>query len=225
MRPTRTVHCEDAIAWIHKNPPMPGTSLVSSLPDYSEFKSWPLERWKAWFVETAHLLLSSCPSNDVAIFYQSDIKYNGEWVDKAYLCQRAAELAGSALLWHKIVRHTAAGVLTFGRPSYSHLLCFSKSLRLRDFKKSRADILESGGLKTWQRGMGADSCREVAHFIANETQSHTLLNPFCGEGSVLAAANAAGLNAIGIERHAKRAERAGRQTLQGDRWSAAPNPT
>jgi hypothetical protein len=51
---------------------------------------------------------------------------DGVWIDKAYLVQKAAEQTGHALLWHKLVCRVPPGVATFGKPSYHHMLCFSK---------------------------------------------------------------------------------------------------
>jgi hypothetical protein len=53
--------------------------------------------------------------------------------------------------------------------------------------------------------MGVAPALLVAKFIATRTSTRTVVNPFCGEGSILAAANAVGLNGIGIERSVKRA--------------------
>ena len=203
----RSVFCEDAIAWLEAKGVQMGCSFVTSMPDISEFPGYSLNDWKTWFIQTAKLVLSRCASDGVTIFYQSDIKVNGTWVDKGYLCQQAAESLGHDLLWHKIICRSPAGIATFGRPSYSHMLCFSKELKV-DISKSTADVIPDLGDKTWQRGMGLEACLIAAKFIAEQTTTKTMINPFCGEGSMLAAANTCGLDAIGIERSPKRAEKA-----------------
>lgn len=203
----RAVLVDDAIQWLKQYNSEEGASLVASLPDISEFPHFSLDQWKAWFVDVATLILSKTPELGVTVFYQSDIKLNGEWVDKGYLCQKAAENLGHKLLWHKVICRAPAGMATFGRPAYSHILCFSKMLHLST-EKSTADVIPSMGDKTWQRGMGVEGALMIAKFIKELTSSHTLINPFCGEGSMLAAANAYGLKAVGIEKGVKRAERA-----------------
>ncbi len=203
----RVVHTADAVDWLTHQPVEQGTSFVASMPDISEFPGYSLSEWKEWFVKTATLILSRCPDEGVTIFYQSDIKHEGTWVDKGYLCQKAAEALGQELLWHKIICRSPAGIATFGRPAYSHMLCFSKSLKV-DISKSTADVIPDLGEKTWARGMGLEACLMSARFIKEQTASHTLINPFCGEGSILAAANIFELNAVGIERSPKRAEKA-----------------
>jgi len=64
------------------------------------------------------------------------------------------------------------------------------------------------GDKTWQRGMGLEACLLIGRFLSDKVPSNTIVNPFCGEGSVLATANAFGLSALGIERSPKRAQKA-----------------
>lgn len=204
---SRIIHCQDALDWLRSYSPSEGVSFVSSMPDISEFSGWSLERWQEWFMSTAELILSRTSDDGVTIFYQSDIKYEGTWVDKGHLCQKAAEKLGHKLLWHKIICRTAPGTVTFGRPAYSHILCFSKNLRV-DPAHSTADVLAVMGEKTWERGMGSEACKMIAQFISERTKSHTMVNPFCGEGSMIKAAEACGLHAVGIERSPKRAARA-----------------
>jgi hypothetical protein len=180
---------------------------VTSLPDYSEFPGFSLQEWKTWFVEAAALVLRACPDEGVVIFYQTDLKHDGQWVDKGYLCQKAAEQSGHALLWHKVVCKAPAGQASFGRPGFSHLLCFSKGVRAA-VAHSTADVLLSAGEVTWTRGMGVEACLQACRFILKETFTRTVVDPFCGHGTVLAVANALGLHAIGVDLGEKRARKA-----------------
>ncbi len=216
IKPSRVVHCDDAILWLLKSDVLEGCSLVASMPDISEFPSFTLSEWKEWFTNTAALVLSKTPDMGVTIFYQSDIKVDGVWVDKGYLCQKAAESLGHSLLWHKIVCRVQPGISTFGRPAYTHILCFSKGLRLRDLGKSTPDVIPEIGDKTWERGMGLEACLMIGKFIAEQTSTKTLVHPFCGQGSMIAMANSFGLDAIGIERSPKRAEMARVLSVQED---------
>ena len=163
-------------------------------------------------MRAACLVLSKCPDDGVVIFYQTDLKKVGVWVDKAFMCQKAAELSGQALIAHKIVCRGEVGNPSFGRPGYSHLLAFSKNVRPA-IALSTADILPKAGQVTWTRGMGSEACKAACRFIQLHTQSHTIVDPFCGHGTVLTIANSMGLHAIGIEIGGNRVRKARALTL------------
>jgi hypothetical protein len=73
---------------------------------------------------------------------------------------------------------------------------------------STPDILPSPGDKTWTRGMGTAACAAACQYILQHTTTRTVVDPFCGHGTVLAVANALGLDAVGVELSAKRARQA-----------------
>lgn len=186
---------------------MDNCSLVASLPDFSEFPKFNLEQWQVWFVGAAFRVMSSCPPEGVTIFFQSDVKHEGLWVDKAFLCQLAARQLGHGLLWHKVVARVPPGNPTFGRPGYSHLLCFAPALR-PPLGNSTADVLPQRGRSTWSRGLGLEVCRLICRYLVKNTGTRRVVAPFCGEGLLLAVANQMGLEAVGIELSRKRAEKA-----------------
>jgi hypothetical protein len=203
----REVTVADALPWLAARPEMPGCSFVTSLPDFSEFPSLTLDQWQAWFRAAARAVIDSTPPAGVAIFYQTDIKVEGVWIDKAFLIQQAAHERGVPLLWHKVVCKAPPGQATFGRPGYSHLLCFSRGVRA-ELSHSTADVLPQAGEVTWTRGMGVEACRLACRFIARETSTRTVVDPFCGHGTVLAVANFVGFHAVGVELGGKRARKA-----------------
>jgi len=203
----RTVYVADAVEFLKQQKILPGCSIITSMPDVSEFPQFSVEEWKNWFVDTAELILSKLSPEGVAIFYQTDIKKDGVWVDKGYLVQKAAERARCETLWHKVVCRTAPGNITFGKPAFSHMLCFSKGVKL-NLKKASPDVLPQAGATTWTRGMGLEACQLACRFILENTKTQTIFNPFCGHGTVLAVANEMGLSAIGIELSANRARKA-----------------
>lgn len=203
----RTVECAEAVAWLSGRERLEGSSVITSLPDVSEFPALSLAEWKQWFIHAAALVMAKVPEQGVAIFYQTDVKKAGAWVDKGYLISRAAEQAGCETLWHKVVCRRTPGTVTFGRPAYSHLLCFSRGVRV-DLSQATADVLPEAGDVTWTRGMGVQACVAACRFILEHTATRTVVDPFCGHGTVLAVANALGLDAVGVELSRKRAKKA-----------------
>jgi hypothetical protein len=206
---SRVVQHGDGLEYLRRAPLPEDHAIVTSLPDRSEMPWLAVERWRQWFVETVEVVCRAVTDEAVAIFYQSDVKYDGTWIDKGHLVMCGAEAAGSALLWHKIVCRAPAGTVTFGRPSYTHMLCVSRALRVKP-NIGTTDVLPEAGEMTWSRAMGSAACEEAVRFIAEHTRCRTVVDPFCGQGSILTAANARGLDAIGIELKRRRAKRAAR---------------
>lgn len=193
------------MAWLTDNAAEPLDAVVTSLPDVSELPHLGpgLDGWKRWFVDTAARLLAWTAPGMPCLFFQSDIRHHGQWVDKSYLVQQAAERVGAVLVFHKVVCRHAPGTLTQGRPSYSHLLAFSRGAPLIP-KKPSADVLPDAGEMPWSRAMGTRACAAACKFLLDETNARRVVDPFCGKGTVLAVANALGLDALGVELSGKR---------------------
>ena len=117
-RVRRSIVHADALAWMADNPAALGVSIVTSLPDVSELSGASFDVWRALFGELARRCIAWVPSGGVAIFYQSDIRHGGAWVDKGYLVMRAAEDERAILLWHKIVCRHPPGTISLGRPRW-----------------------------------------------------------------------------------------------------------
>ncbi len=210
--PRREVRCGDGVAWLAEARLPADHALVTSLPDASELPELGFEGWRGWFVETAARACQAVAAEAVAVFYQTDVKRDGRWVDKGHLVHQGADRAGAALLWHKVVCRVPPGTTTFGRPAYAHLLCFSRALRLPP-GGSTPDVLPRLGEMTWARAMGREACEAVARFLVDRTACRAVVDPFCGLGTMLAVANLHGLDALGVERSPRRAERARRLVL------------
>jgi hypothetical protein len=203
----RTVHHGDGVAWLEEASLPADHAIVTSMPDHSEVPALGVDGWRRWFTDVAELACRRVADEAVTIFFQTDVKHDGRWIDKGYLVSQGAERAGSHLLWHKVVCRGAPGTITFGRPAFARVLCFSRTLRLEPGQAS-ADVLPGPGDMPWARAMGADVCRAVAAFLLAHTACRTVVDPFCGHGTMLAVANELGLGAIGVEASRKRADKA-----------------
>jgi hypothetical protein len=215
----REIRCGDGVEFLREGQLPADHALVTSLPDSSELPKLGFEGWRQWFIDVAALACRAVADQSVAIFFQTDVKLDGRWIDKAHLVMAGADRAGAHLLWHKVVCRVPPGVTTFGRPAYAHLLCLSRGLQL-DPGRATPDVLPRLGEMTWARAMGRDACEAVATFLVANTDCRMVVDPFCGLGTMLAVANAYGLGALGVERSPKRAERARRLVFD----SAGPEP-
>jgi hypothetical protein len=200
--PPRSVYASEALDWLAKNPAAPGTSVVTSLPDVSELQGRHFPTWRSWFLDAAERVIRWVPAEGVAIFFQSDILERGVWVDKGYLVQRAAEAADAALVWHKIVCRVPPGNVSRGRAGYSHLLCVAPAGRPPP-RVPAPDVLPELGEMPSQKAMGVAACVLACRYLLDETPTRVVLDPFCGQGTLLAVANALGLAAIGVDRNGR----------------------
>lgn len=200
--PLRRVENAEALAWLSKNAAPEGACVVTSMPDVSEV---PLDfaAWREWFMRAARTIVRWLPGDGVAIFFQSDIRERGTHVDKGYLVMRAAEEEAASVLWHKIVCRKPPGTIALGRASYSHMIAIAPRVR-EDARLYGPDVLPDAGETSWSRGMGLEACRVACRYVRDEVGARVVVDPFCGRGSVLAVANALGLDAIGVDWALKR---------------------
>jgi hypothetical protein len=200
--PGRTVHAGDAIAWLAQACVVQKQSVVTSLPDVSEV---PLDftAWRTWFVDAAVRTLRAIDDDQVAVFYQTDIKHEGRWIDKGHMVHTAADVVGAHLLFHKVICRRPAGSITFGRPAYAHLLAFSRACTV-DAGHATPDVVTHPGTMTWPRAIPLHACTSAVQFARDHAGATSILDPFCGVGTVLAVANACGLDAVGVELTHKR---------------------
>ena len=205
--PQREVHCVDAIGWMRARDPIEEACAVTSLPDVSEV-GLALPVWRTWFLEAVKLVVNSVPPDSGSLFFQSDIKRDGIWIDKGALVIRAAEDTGAHVLFHKIICRRPPGMLTMGRPGYTHLIAVSRTARCPDVL-SIPDVVVDAGRQAWVRAMGMRAAAHAVRFARDHLRAKTIFDPFCGVGTVLAVANAFGLDAIGLEKAKKRSEQAG----------------
>lgn len=184
---------------------------MTSLPDVSEV-GLALPAWQTWFLEAARLVIDAVPDESATLFFQSDIKRDGVWIDKGALVMRAAEERGAHVLFHKIVCRRPPGMLTLGRPGFTHLIAVSRSMKCPDVLPI-PDVIVDTGRQLWVRAMGVRAAAHAVRFARDQVRATTILDPFCGVGTVLAVANGLGLAAIGVEKARKRCEIARTMTV------------
>ena len=212
--PSREVHCAEALAWLRERGCVAGACAVTSLPDVSEV-NLGLEAWRSWFLGAVGAVVEAVPANQAAVFFQSDIRHGGRWVDKGALVVRAAEDAGAGVLFHKIVSRRPPGMVTTGRPGFTHLIAVSRDLRCTG-PLAIPDIIVDPGRQPWVRAMGVKAAAYAVRFARDQAAARVILDPFCGVGTVLVVANRLGVPAIGVERSAKRCDRARELTVGAD---------
>lgn len=234
----REVRCEDALPWLRSTRLPPRFGVLTGVPDIHELDSkLSIEGYIEWFQTVVRLVLQAIPEDGRAIFMQTDVKVTRDgqhgrnasggsywqWLDKAYLAlQAASQVPRARLLWHRVI---FSGKLQAGGRSgfsagYTHYLCFTTGDTDEALDRGAFPDVIRKGLSTWTSGSGAHAVQLACSYLKAQG-IQTVVDPFCGEGSVLAIANAVGLSSLGLEKSAKRARQAetldGTALLQADR--------
>ncbi|NDA64037.1 MAG: SAM-dependent methyltransferase, partial [Chitinophagia bacterium] len=167
-------------------------SIVTSIPDMSEV-GLKFDAYITFFRTAAKLCLEATKPTGYTIFLQTDRKHNG-WLDKSYLIQDEAHKLGVRLLWHKIALRTAVGKTDLYRPTYSHMLCFSKT---GSIGTPFPDVLERGTV-TYANGFGILAVKAVIEYL-HKRGIRRVTDPFVGSGTTLAIAELFGIDSIGVD--------------------------
>jgi hypothetical protein len=195
----RVVYCQDAIPWLEKQKGL--GAIVTSIPEMDEM-GMTLKDYLPFFRGAARRCLEAVKETGYCIFLQTDRKYKG-WIDKSYLITDEAEALGMRLLWHKIALRVEVGKADLYRPGYSHMLCYSKKGKIGI---PIADVVERGEV-TYPNAFGINAVRHVVGYLKKQGVK-SVVDPFVGSGTVVAVANAMGMDAVGVDIDKKQCERA-----------------
>jgi len=217
--PRRDTFCMDALEWLRPGGVAPKSIILTGIPDVCEVQNFAptMQAWEAWFLRAAKCVLEALPPRGIAVLVQTDIRENGHGqVSKLSLVLRAAsEVDGVTLLWHKVAHFGTVDESTQGAVKYSHMICFWRRGSEADPEPvcGLPDVLWRGlkprGLKNAMRCFGVNMTRAVLVWASRQLGVDTVVDPFCGAGTVLAVGNALGLHAIGVDISPRRVKQAG----------------
>jgi hypothetical protein len=187
--------------------------VISSIPDVSETgQSIPV--WERFFTTMAKRLMEIVDDGGLMAVFQTDTRGGGLWMDKSAMITAGVAEAGGHIVMRKVICRRPPGTTSTRRAAYSHLLVYSRTPLDASLPDTVADVIADAGAITWTRGVGEHAARAACEVVRRYSPgTHTVVDPFCGEGMLLAAANDAGFHAVGVERHRKRAEAARRLQL------------
>lgn len=184
--------CADALEWLPANR---APAIVTSPPDASEVGLDP-GAWREWFVEAVHACIAA--SDGPVVFYVTDRKADGGTYSKAALVTAGA--VGARLVWHKIALRRDVGAVDLHRPGFSHLLAFNGKPG-----KATADVFPRGRV-LYPNGTGLVAARVAVEWVSG--QASGVVDPFCGQGTIPAVAEALGLKALGVDLDERQCEKA-----------------
>jgi DNA methylase len=186
----REVICTDAIQWLENHSGL--DSIVTSIPEMDEL-GLKYKDYIPFLRNAAHLCLESTKDSGYVIFLQTDRKYKG-WVDKSYFISDEAYKLGYRMVWHKIALRKEPGKSDLFRPTYSHMLCYTKAGKAGPLLP---DVIQRGSI-TYDNAFGVEAVKLAIQFL-KQCRIKKVYDVFVGSGTTLAVANAFGLDAVGID--------------------------
>lgn len=217
--PRRDLVCADALEWLRPGAVPPRSLVLTGIPDVCEVQNFAptKQAWEVWFARAAKSVLEALPPRCVAVFVQTDIRETGGGqVSKfALVLRAAAEVKGTKLLWHKVAHFGTVDESCQGCVKYSHLICFQQCPEEAEPEPvcGIPDVLWRGlkprGLKNAVRCFGVNMTRVIILWASRQLGVETVVDPFCGAGTVCAIGNALGLHAIGVDISPRRVKQAG----------------
>ena len=188
----RTVFCDDAHKWLENN--KNNKAIITSLPDMEEV-GLNLKEWQEWIKKTCLIISSALNDDGIVIFYQTDRKYKGSIIDKKTLISQIFFELGYKSIFNKIVLKQKIETVNLFRPGFTNMFGFSKNIKSG---KATPDVINSGKM-IYKNAMGLDACKVAIDFIKTKINPEEILDPFCGQGSVLKIANENGFDSVGVE--------------------------
>ena len=192
----RTVFHDDGKAWLERQADGSLGNIMTGVPDLSETSFKTQQEYVEWFREIAAIMFrKTCPDGYV-VFCQTDRRTGGVWLDKAGLISSTAQANGVQMRWHKIaLRRNNLQAIDNIRPTYTHLLCFSKTGRPG---RATPDVVPASKA-VYTGGLGLIATEVVVSFLKAQSPHSVLVDPFAGRGTFLAMANKYGMKAIGVD--------------------------
>lgn len=196
--------CQDSLVWLKKQKDHSIKNVVTGIPDLNEIGDVSVDQYIDFFDQVAKLIFAKIKDDGYCIFIQTDRKYDGQLIDKSYILTHCAKQSGFKLVWHKIVCLRDIGKKDLFRPTYSHMLCYTKT-----GKPGQAfeDVIESGG-KLYENATPYNAALKSVEFIANQISKqkqspsdlhYDLIDCFVGQGTIGAVALKEGLSFLGID--------------------------
>lgn len=189
-RGARTIVCMDALKWLPTQKNL--SAIVTSVPEMEEV-GLTLNEYEPFLRSAAQKCFAAVRGDGYVVFLQTDRKKNG-WIDKSYLISDEARASGWKMLWHKIALRQEPGTSGLFRPTYSHMLCYSKTGKTG---KLFPDVIRRGEV-TYENAFGIDAVMAVLSYLKAQGVK-TVVDPFVGSGTTVAIANKIGLSAVGVD--------------------------
>ena len=186
--------CDDALAWLKTQKSLP--NVVTGVCDLDEMpEGTTMNEYLAFYTDILEEIFSKLQDNCYAIFIQTDRKYQKSWIDKSYITTNIAQKHKIKVIWHKIVLHRGVDKSDLHRPTYAHVLCYSRN---GTTGVATPDVIPISN-KLYKNGTPPLAAERALEFVEKYSTVKTVLDPFVGRGTIPVIAKKLGLNSIGID--------------------------
>lgn len=169
-------------------------AIITSLPDMDEI-NMDIPEWTKWITRACIQLAAALDDDGIIFFYQTNRKHKGYLIDKSWMITNCFYFLGYKKIHEKIVLKQKVNTVSLFRPAHSKIFSFSKKLTSG---KGVPEVFDTGKM-LYKNAMGYNAAKSCVNYIKKHVDTDTILDPFCGQGSVLKIANDMGMNAIGID--------------------------
>ncbi len=192
MESKRKLICTDANIWLKENKNI--KVMITSLPDPQEIGIGRIE-YNKWLISTCNNIIESLDEESVVFFYQTDRKMDGVIIDKKSIITNVFHNNGFDTIMSKIVIKQKVGTPNFTRMTFTNLFGFSKKYKSGSVT---FDTMYQGKMK-YKNAMSETAINVLLDYIKKKLPDETIVDPFCGRGSVLDVFNENGFNVIGVD--------------------------
>lgn len=167
--------------------------IVTGIPDADEI-SLEEKNYIVWLEKVVRLLFEKTKEDGYVIFMQTDRKVNKRWMDKSYHIQKVAYEKKWNLMWHKIMLYREPERSHLQRPTYGHILCFSK---VGMPGKCFPDVIY-GKERLYKNGTPIRPLFYVMNFL-NEQNVTSIFDPFAGHFTIGRVASLFDISSVNVE--------------------------
>lgn len=187
--------CDDALNWLKKQKNNTVGNFLTGICDLDEMGGISMEKYLNFLNKVVNLIFEKLHDDGYAIFIQTDRKYNRSWIDKSYLISKIAHTHGLKMIWHKIVLHRSVNATDTYRPTYAHMLCYSKNGTTGSATPDVIDVSK----KLYKNGTPIVAGYKAVEFINQYSKNKLIVDPFVGRGVITGLARLFGIPSIGID--------------------------
>lgn len=193
----------NALQWLINKRDHSIPNYLSGICDLDETKMTESEYWQ-FFARVVKEMARTVAPDGYLILIQTDRKKDRRWHSKSALITRECLKEGMKMCWHKIVLHRDVGKVDLYRPTYAHMLCYSK----RGTTGAATPDVLAAGTRLYNNGTPVEAADFALEFIKKYSPNKAVVDPFVGRGTIVALANSKGMPALGIDIDLEQAKKA-----------------